>query len=148
MQCEIELHERDEIFSSENSPPRRQQKLDCNAADCHFIGKSLSDLKNHWLNKHEEHVLLFLCPFPGCQQKHQKKMQMNRHFRFQHKEYEQLFGKVPVLAEHVRNLFFRPPRTNPNFNVERRQVPEGSWDWARKEEAEEEIMILIATKDE
>ena len=37
----------------------------------------------------------------------------------------------------------RPPRTNRNFHVEKGQLPEGSWDWARKEEADKEVMMMI-----
>ena len=83
MQCDLEIHETGEMFSEEENIPHRKKikldrqdtrgcdseeagRYDCPAKSCTFSAPSTGLLKNHWMNIHEEYMLLFLCPFPGC----------------------------------------------------------------------------------
>ena len=85
----------------------------CPAPGCLFVGPSRA-LMVHWRSFHEETILLYLCPLPGCTWQMPKPQALRQHWENQHRASQEQSAELrtlPLLAEFVRNRHRKDPGT-------------------------------------
>ena len=83
----------------------------CPVTNCPFVGPSRA-MTVHWRSFHEESILLYLCPLPGCSWQTPKPQGLRQHWENRHQASRQQSGELrtlPLLANFMKNQHRRDP---------------------------------------
>ena len=83
----------------------------CPVTNCPFVGPSRA-MTVHWRSFHEESILLYLCPLPGCSWQTPKPQGLRQHWENRHQASRQQSRELrtlPLLANFVKNKHRRDP---------------------------------------